>query len=120
MRIIIISSMRKVAIWQERLGLATYVIGTERISPLAVCDEQCRVGNHLVGVVADHAARTATIYHTRRLTTEDVIHELLHVRHPEWSEAEVVAETDRQLANATRQHPLGVSAIPEYRTAPTD
>jgi hypothetical protein len=36
--------------WQFRLGLGDYAIELERVSTLAVCDEQCRVGNSLVGV----------------------------------------------------------------------
>lgn len=84
--------------WQARLGLASYRIELERISIFSVCDELCRVGNSLVGVVCDHERRRATIFHTRRLTCADVVHELLHVRHPSWSEAEVVTETDQILA----------------------
>jgi hypothetical protein len=89
---------RRLERWRSRLGLAAYRIGLERISPLAVCDERGRVGHELVGVVVDHEQRRATIFHTRRLSDEDVVHELLHVRHPGWSEAQVVAETERLLA----------------------
>ena len=61
------------------------------ISRFQVTDERGRPGAGLIGVVFD--ARTATIYHTSALTPEDVVHELLHVAHPTWSEAAVVHAT---------------------------
>ena len=79
--------------WSERLGLDEYEIVLERVSLFAVCDELCRVGNSLVGIRADHDRRRAVIFHTRRLTEEDVVHELLHLRHPDWSEWQVNART---------------------------
>jgi hypothetical protein len=51
--------------------------------PLQVTDEHGRPGVGLIGVVFD--ARAATIYHTRALTHEDVMHEPLHVAHPTWT-----------------------------------
>jgi hypothetical protein len=58
-----------------------------------VTNEHGRPGAALIGVVFD--AHAATIYHTRLLTAEDVLHELLHVAHPNWSEAVVVRATNR-------------------------
>lgn len=78
-----------VALWQRRLGLEEYVISCERVSIFQVADDFCSVGNSFVGVCADHAARTAIIYHTRQLHEEDIVHELLHVRYPSWSEEQV-------------------------------
>jgi hypothetical protein len=66
-------------------------VGTVRISRFQVTDECGRPGAALIGVVFD--ARCATIYHTRVPTPEDVLHELLHVAHPAWSEAAVVDAT---------------------------
>lgn len=80
------------AAWREFLAVSQ-VVDTERISPFQVTGESGRVGCALIGVVFD--ASRATIYHTRPLTTEDLIHELLHVAHPLWSEAHVVHETER-------------------------
>jgi hypothetical protein len=68
-------------------------VRTERISCVQVTDEHGRPGAALIGVVFD--AHAATIYHTRLLTAEDVLHELLHVAHPNWSEAAVVRATNR-------------------------
>lgn len=97
------SQQALLAHWQAQLGLCSYRIELEWVSIFAVYDELCRVGNSLVGVVCDHERREATIFHTRRLTRADVAHELLHVKHPDWSEAEVNAATDRLLAQA-REH----------------
>src|SRR4030081_2238066 len=66
-------------------------IRTERISRFQVTDERGRPGAGLIGVIFD--ARRATIYHTRLLTPEDVLHELLHVAHLNWSEVAVVRAT---------------------------
>ena len=81
-----------VAAWREFLAIGQ-IISTERISPLQVTGEGGRAGCALIGVSFD--AWRATIYHTRPMTTEDLIHELLHVAHPLWTEAHVLHETDR-------------------------
>jgi hypothetical protein len=86
--------------WQRRLDLENYGIRHERVSVFAVCDELCRVGNSLVGIRADHERREAVVFHTRRLTAADVVHELLHLRHPEWSEREVNSATARLLGGS--------------------
>jgi hypothetical protein len=90
-----------IACWQRRLNLNEYEIRSERVSVFAVCDELCRVGNSLVGILADHKRREAVIFHTRRLSAEDVVHELLHLRHPEWSEPDVNAETGRLIGGCS-------------------
>jgi hypothetical protein len=72
------------------LGL-TQDVRPVRISRFQVTDERGRPGVGLIGVVFD--ARQATIYHTRALTPEDVLHELLHVAHPTWTEGMVVRAT---------------------------
>ncbi len=93
------------ALWQRRLGLESYAVSCERVSIFQVADDFCCVGNSFVGVCADHEAKTAVIYHTRQLREEDVVHELLHVRHPSWSEEQVNERTGMllgSLAGVTR------------------
>jgi hypothetical protein len=80
--------------WRTALGVRQDV-RLERVDRYQVTDHGGRRGCSLVGVVYDE--HRACIYHTRSLTLEDIVHELLHVAHPEWSEAAVVAETDRRL-----------------------
>lgn len=87
--------------WCKRLGLRDWRIDLVRISIWSVSDARCRVGNSFVGVVCDRPRRTAEILHTRRLDRESIVHELLHVRHPAWTEARVNAETDRLLGRGT-------------------
>ena len=55
-------------------------------------------GHEFVGVAIDNESCFATIYHTRSIYEDDIIHELLHVRFQEWSEEEVVNST-RELQN---------------------
>lgn len=95
-----------IVLWQRRLGLEDYYITAERLSVFQVADDFCAVGNSLVGVCADHAAKTAVIYHTRQLRQEDVVHELLHVRFPSWSEEQVNERTAELLHAAQGQIPL--------------
>jgi hypothetical protein len=70
----------------------------DRINRHQVMDERGRRGCGLVGVVYNE--ETARICHTRALVAEDLVHELLHVAHPSWTEGQVVNETDRLLADA--------------------
>jgi len=78
----------------------TQAVGTVWISRFQVTDEHGRPGAGLIGVVFD--AHRATIYHTRALTPEDVLHELLHVAHPSWTEAAVVRATTLDWRNLAR------------------
>jgi hypothetical protein len=89
-----------IALWRRRLGLEDYCITAEQLSVFQVADDFCAVGNSLVGICVDHSCKTAVIYHTRRLRQEDVVHELLHVRHPSWSEDQVNEKTAELLENA--------------------
>jgi hypothetical protein len=68
----------------------------ERISRWQVTDERGKPGSSLVGVVNNR--NEACIFHTRRLTVDDLVHELLHVRHPEWDETRVVERTNAVMA----------------------
>ncbi len=80
--------------WMQQLVIK-HPVRLERASIWSVTDRNGRRGCSLVGVVVD--TEGARIIHTRRLTEEDIVHELLHVAHPHWSEEAVVAETARLL-----------------------
>ncbi|HXG07725.1 MAG TPA: hypothetical protein VNI77_10425 [Nitrososphaera sp.] len=77
--------------------MADYTITVERISLFQVSDDYCAVGHSLVGVESDHRKKKACIYYTRRLTEEDIVHELLHVRYPLWTEEQVNIATGKIL-----------------------
>jgi hypothetical protein len=86
-----------IALWRKWLGLNEWNVVRERISRFQVCDHLCRPGLSFVGITADHTRRVATVHHTRRLTVEDIVHELMHIAFPSDSEAEVVWKTERVL-----------------------
>jgi hypothetical protein len=92
-----------VHLWKNRLGIEDYVIITERISLFQVSDDFCRVGNSFVGIQTDHDEKIACIYHTRALREDDVVHELLHVRYPSWSEEKVNCETGRLVSKRRKR-----------------
>ena len=77
--------------WKNLLSISEWEFTTENIDPSAVmydmdCPEEDR---YYVGVEPNHDTKTATIYHDRPLTERDIIHELLHVRYPKWTEDQV-------------------------------
>jgi hypothetical protein len=81
--------------WQKILSLEDWTIVTEPIEPDSVTyDADCPIEDrYYVGVHTKHLPgfnkQIATIYHDRALTERDVIHELLHVRYPHWTEDQV-------------------------------
>lgn len=81
-----------IASWKEKFGINLPVV-TKKISRKEVTGEDGRPGASLVGVVIENDC--AIILHTRKLTEEDIVHELLHVAHPSWTEEEVVLATKR-------------------------
>lgn len=80
--------------WAEALGVGREV-QLARVDRRQVTDHRGRRGGSLVGVTVRE--REATLYHTRRLMVEDLVHELLHVGFPHWPEGTVVEETARIL-----------------------
>ena len=83
--------------WLKKLKLTEWTV---RLEPLdneqVVCDcppEDC----YFVGVNYDSTTKHAVIYYDRDLTEEDIVHELLHVKHNDWSEDQVNTETKRLL-----------------------
>ena len=83
--------------WQHYLGIEQWSVTTIKISKEQVSDEHCRTGLSFVGVVPYHDTKQAEIYHTRTMSDEDIVHELLHVKHPLWSEEQVNLKTKKIL-----------------------
>ena len=77
--------------WIDVLGLKGWTISTEAISKEAVAyaDDVTIEDRYFVGIMPSEDALHATIFHDRKLTERDIIHELLHVRYPEWTEEQV-------------------------------
>ena len=73
--------------WQNVMGLSEVDIRLEMIHPKQVTDWQKRRGRELIGIsVLDPEKREAVFYYTRKPTQRDVVHELTHLLHPEWSD----------------------------------
>ena len=68
----------------------------ESITEDQVVDElaQNSNGHEFVGIYIDFTNKTVTIFHTRELNEEDILHELLHVRFNSWCEEKVNFWTD--------------------------
>ena len=82
--------------WQVLLGLSDWVILYESISEDQVVDEmeENTHGHEFVGIHINFTNKIGTIYHTRKLKEDDIVHELLHVRFNSWSEEKVNFWTD--------------------------
>ena len=82
--------------WQVLLGLSDWVILCESISEDQVVDEmeENTHGHEFVGIHIDFTNKIGSIYHTRKLKEDDIVHELLHVRFHSWSEEKVNFWTD--------------------------
>jgi len=77
--------------WKSQLKITEWVILCESISEDQVVDmlENDTNGHEFVGIAINFTEKKGVIYHTRPLYEDDIIHELLHVRFPAWSEDEV-------------------------------
>ena len=89
--------------WIALLGLRGWTITTEAIDKKSVVYEGGVPAwdRYFVGVEIDREKMMAHIYHDRPLNDEYVVHELLHVKYPNWSEDQVNAGTELLLT-----HPL--------------
>ena len=76
--------------WKSIFKITNRIL-VKQISRWNVIDENNKRGASLVGVTSNK--NSSTIFHTRKLTEEDIIHELLHVAHPDWEEEKVRRET---------------------------
>lgn len=83
--------------WLKQLELTEWTVTLELLdNEQVLCDcppEDC----YFIGVNYDSVTKQAVIYHDRDLTEEDIVHELLHVKHNDWSEDQVNTETKRLL-----------------------
>ena len=87
--------------WQALLGISDWVILFEPISENQVVDESegNTSGHEFVGIHINFKKKIGTIYHTRKLNEDDIVHELLHVCFPIWSEEKVNFWTDLLIKN---------------------
>lgn len=85
--------------WTKELDLTQWSINTKHIDPQSVAypDDIPTKDKFFVGIMPQEEALCATIFHDRDLTEEDIVHELLHVKYPDWTEDQVNIETERLL-----------------------
>jgi hypothetical protein len=91
MQIISMFVYERIEYWKSVFEIAEWNIVCEAIDEMQVVDiwEESTPGHEFVGIHSDFETKTATLYYTRPLEEDDIIHELLHVRYPEWSEEKV-------------------------------
>lgn len=81
--------------WLHHLNLQGWKVGTIPISreqvvfPSDISEDEM----FFVGVHEDRPNKIAHIFHDRELTEEDIVHELIHVRFPDWKEEKVRSYT---------------------------
>lgn len=85
--------------WIDILELEGWDIVSMSIDRQSVVyDDECpNEDRYFVGIMSSRDSMSATIFHDRPLTEEDVVHELLHVKYPDWSEDQVNIETQKIL-----------------------
>jgi hypothetical protein len=81
--------------WQKELGITDWVITTERITPEQVDYDDA---TEFIGISRNFPDKTGVIYHDRDLYEEAIIHELVHVQQPTWSEDQVNEEMYRLMS----------------------
>ncbi len=82
--------------WQSFLDISHWTIVCEPINEMQVMDDLKgdMPGHEFVGIEIDLINQNGIIYHTRPLQDDDIVHELLHVRFPDWNEQKVNYWTD--------------------------
>ncbi len=85
--------------WQYILDITHYTINIEPINKAQVTYAKSipTEDKYFIGV-SKTGKNTFTIYHDRPLTEEDILHELLHVAHPQLSESSVNYHTKALLS----------------------
>jgi hypothetical protein len=89
----------KISDWVDALGLSEWTITTEAIDEKSVVYEEGvpESDQYFVGIQMDRVKKKACIYHDRPLNDDYVVHELLHVKYPDWSEDQVNVATEKLL-----------------------
>lgn len=88
---------RKLDFWMEILRLTNYMVRVEYISRLQVIGEDGKEGAGLVGLRFDEDEGYITIVSTRKLKEDDIVHELLHVKYPDWDDHRLIEEETASL-----------------------
>jgi hypothetical protein len=89
--------MKRLSYYRELIGIdSIWIINVSHILKQQVySEENCRCGNHMVGMDIDWERNIATINHTKKLKEDDIIHELLHIKYPEVTEDYINREVEK-------------------------
>ena len=103
--------------WQHRLGISHWNIVCQPIDEMQVTDIwfDNSPGHEFVGIEIHPENHSAILYHTRPLLEDDVIHELLHVRYPNWSEQKVDSWTLTLCGSEIDKSPSSLEEAPSNR-----
>lgn len=85
-----------IELWKSRLELRDWKIITVGIIPEQVvyADDVPEEDRYFIGILPARGTKEARIFHDRPLKEEDIVHELLHVKHPNWSQEKVLSYQD--------------------------
>jgi len=77
--------------YKKAIGLDEWTINSESIDKNQVIyDSDVPIEDrYFIGISIDNESMSGTIYYDRDMTNEDVIHELLHVKYPDFNENEI-------------------------------
>ena len=75
--------------WQDILGLRSWNIKTAGVHSDQI---DYNGEEYFIGIVRNFKEKEATIYHDIELCEHSIVHELLHIVHPEQEEDETFAE----------------------------
>lgn len=91
MQIISMFALERIEHWKTVFGITQWNIVCTIIDEEQVVDSLLNDtnGHEFVGIERDFSTQIGIIYHTRPLEEDDIIHELLHIRYPNWSEDKV-------------------------------
>ena len=85
----------KIELWKSRFKLNEWRFKTVEILPeqVAYDDSVPEEERYFIGISIARGTKEGVIFHDRPLKEEDIIHELLHVKHPSWEEEKINSYT---------------------------
>ncbi len=84
---------RKLDYWERSLGLNDKPVTIQKISPMQVTNNDGLPGASFVGIVIEDSQIGTAIVTTRKLSDDDIVHELLHLKNLDLDHFWVEVET---------------------------
>ncbi|MCH7541617.1 hypothetical protein IH981_02475, partial [Patescibacteria group bacterium] len=89
--------------WLRLLGLGEYFIYYTKVNPRIVFDtDKGRMNNLYIGVMIDHERKIVQLYHTRKISEIDLVHELIHPLNPQIAHEHIDPLCERLIAARKR------------------